>query len=124
MSAEARRSGGRGPLQHLLLAPDSRGPGRPAGGDARLATRIRACHHESGGTYGVPRITAELRDDGERVNPLVDQLGRKRSGTGTPVSSNGGVGLHAWPARRWGPACAGPHCFVAGTGFEPATSGL
>ncbi|MYX56847.1 IS3 family transposase, partial [Streptomyces sp. SID8382] len=36
--------------------------------DARLATRIRAVHHESGGTYGVPRITAELRDDGERVN--------------------------------------------------------
>ncbi|MYX60728.1 IS3 family transposase, partial [Streptomyces sp. SID8382] len=26
--------------------------------DARLATRIRAVHHESGGTYGVPRITA------------------------------------------------------------------
>ncbi|WP_216588316.1 IS3 family transposase [Streptomyces brasiliscabiei] len=25
-------------------------------------------HHGSGDTYGVPRITAELRDDGERVN--------------------------------------------------------
>lgn len=25
-------------------------------------------HHGSGGTYGVPRITAELRDDGERIN--------------------------------------------------------
>lgn len=36
--------------------------------DARLATRIRAVHHKSGGTYGVPRITAELRDDGERIN--------------------------------------------------------
>lgn len=36
--------------------------------DARLATRIRACHHESGGTYGVSRITAEFRDEGERVN--------------------------------------------------------
>ncbi|MEU0038362.1 IS3 family transposase [Streptomyces sp. NPDC006333] len=36
--------------------------------DARLANRIRACHHESGGTYGVPRITAELRYEGERVN--------------------------------------------------------
>ncbi|SEE85425.1 Integrase core domain-containing protein [Streptomyces sp. Ag109_O5-10] len=36
--------------------------------DAHLATRIRAVHHESGGTYGVPRITAELRDRGERVN--------------------------------------------------------
>ncbi|MEV6994412.1 IS3 family transposase [Streptomyces sp. NPDC093228] len=36
--------------------------------DARLATRIRAVHRESDGTYGVPRITAELRGDGERVN--------------------------------------------------------
>ncbi|MFJ3941802.1 IS3 family transposase, partial [Streptomyces parvus] len=36
--------------------------------DARLAARIRAVHHGSGGTYGVLRITAELRDDGERIN--------------------------------------------------------
>ncbi len=36
--------------------------------DAHLAARIRAGHHASDGTYGVPRITAELRDDGERVN--------------------------------------------------------
>lgn len=34
--------------------------------DAALAARIRAVHRESDGTYGVPRITAELRDDGER----------------------------------------------------------
>lgn len=36
--------------------------------DARLATRIRTVHHESDGTYGVPRIAAELREAGERVN--------------------------------------------------------
>ncbi|MEU6062858.1 IS3 family transposase [Streptomyces sp. NPDC047097] len=36
--------------------------------DARLATRIRAVHLESDGTYGVPRITAELREEGEQVN--------------------------------------------------------
>ncbi|MGV4988709.1 IS3 family transposase [Streptomyces sp. NRAIS4] len=36
--------------------------------DARLAARIRAVHRESGGAYGVPRITAELREAGERVN--------------------------------------------------------
>ncbi|MYU07469.1 IS3 family transposase [Streptomyces sp. SID8366] len=36
--------------------------------DVRLATRIRAVHHESRGTYGVPRITAELRETGERIN--------------------------------------------------------
>ncbi|MFE3410817.1 IS3 family transposase, partial [Streptomyces mirabilis] len=36
--------------------------------DARLAARIRAIHRASDGTYGVPRITAELREDGEVVN--------------------------------------------------------
>ncbi|WP_443067507.1 IS3 family transposase [Streptomyces sp. NBC_01426] len=36
--------------------------------DARLAARIRVVHLDSDGTYGVPRITAELRDEGERVN--------------------------------------------------------
>jgi transposase-like protein len=36
--------------------------------DAALAARIRAVHRESNGTYGVPRITAELREKGERVN--------------------------------------------------------
>ncbi len=36
--------------------------------DARLAARIRAVHRESDGTYGVPRITAELRETGERIN--------------------------------------------------------
>jgi transposase InsO family protein len=36
--------------------------------DVALAARIRAVHRESDGTYGVPRITAELRDDGERIN--------------------------------------------------------
>jgi transposase InsO family protein len=36
--------------------------------DARLAARIRAVHRESDGTYGVPRITAELREAGEGVN--------------------------------------------------------
>ncbi|GAA3370124.1 hypothetical protein GCM10017744_092620 [Streptomyces antimycoticus] len=36
--------------------------------DARLATRIRLIHRASDGTYGVPRITAELREDGEAVN--------------------------------------------------------
>ncbi|MDQ0778767.1 transposase InsO family protein [Streptomyces aurantiacus] len=36
--------------------------------DAQLAARIRAVHRASEGTYGVPRITAELRENGEVVN--------------------------------------------------------
>jgi transposase InsO family protein len=36
--------------------------------DAVLAKRIRAVHATFDGTYGVPRITAELRDRGVRVN--------------------------------------------------------
>lgn len=37
--------------------------------EAGLAARIRKVHQDSNGTYGVPRITAELRDkDGPAVN--------------------------------------------------------
>ncbi|MDC2952391.1 IS3 family transposase [Streptomyces heilongjiangensis] len=36
--------------------------------DVALAERIRAVHAEWDGTYGRPRITAELREAGERVN--------------------------------------------------------
>ncbi|MFJ8009529.1 IS3 family transposase [Streptomyces fagopyri] len=36
--------------------------------DARLAARMRVVHRESDGPYGVPRITAELREEGERIN--------------------------------------------------------
>ncbi|SEO98101.1 HTH-like domain-containing protein [Actinacidiphila rubida] len=36
--------------------------------DRILAAEIREVHGESGGAYGSPRITAELRDKGRRVN--------------------------------------------------------
>jgi transposase InsO family protein len=39
-----------------------------AAADARLAARIRVVHRDSAGTYGVPRITAELRETGHVVN--------------------------------------------------------
>lgn len=36
--------------------------------DAKLAARIRKVHQDADGTYGAPRITAELRETGELVN--------------------------------------------------------
>ncbi|WP_420857083.1 IS3 family transposase [Streptomyces chilikensis] len=36
--------------------------------DQRLAARIREVHADSGGAYGSPRVTAELRDTGLHVN--------------------------------------------------------
>jgi len=36
--------------------------------DRLLAERIREVHRESAGAYGSPRVTAELRDKGLRVN--------------------------------------------------------
>jgi transposase InsO family protein len=35
--------------------------------DAALTAKIRAIHADSGGQYGVPRVLAELRDQGEEV---------------------------------------------------------
>ncbi|MER7901613.1 IS3 family transposase [Streptomyces sp. NPDC096046] len=55
--------------------------------DARLAARIRAVHRESEGTYGVARITAELREAGERVN-------HKR--TARVMRGAGLAGVDAW----------------------------
>ncbi|WP_432159199.1 IS3 family transposase [Streptomyces sp. bgisy153] len=36
--------------------------------DRALAERIRAVHTDSDGAYGSPRITAELRADGRKIN--------------------------------------------------------
>lgn len=45
--------------------------------DASFTVRIRAVHKESDGTYGAPRITAELREtSGEAVNKRVARLMR------------------------------------------------
>jgi putative transposase len=45
-----------------------RGPSDRALGDAELAERIRAIHRRSRGTYGCPRVHAELVAEGERVS--------------------------------------------------------
>jgi transposase InsO family protein len=39
-----------------------------AAADDRLEARIRVIHQESAGAYGVPRVTTELREDGQVVN--------------------------------------------------------
>jgi Transposase and inactivated derivatives len=39
-----------------------------AAADAQLVARIKKIHTEFDGTYGSPRITAELRDAGQKVN--------------------------------------------------------
>lgn len=51
--------------RHLAGAEARSGRARA---DAELAERIVEIHQESDGTYGAPRVTAELRDVGERVN--------------------------------------------------------
>jgi putative transposase len=45
-----------------------RPPSARARRDAELTTTIRAIHTESRGTYGVPRVHAELRDSGTRCS--------------------------------------------------------
>ncbi|MFD7079984.1 transposase [Streptomyces sp. NPDC059918] len=55
-------------FQFPLLAFDCRGPGRPAGRRCPARGSYPGRAPGVGGTYGVPRITAELRDDGQRVN--------------------------------------------------------
>ena len=46
----------------------SRGPSARAVSDAELADAIRGAHARSRGTYGVPRIWADLRDAGHHVS--------------------------------------------------------
>jgi hypothetical protein len=48
-----------------------------------LAAQITAVHAASGGTYGSPRVTAELRDQGVRVNrKRVERIMRQRAVVG------------------------------------------
>ncbi|MEU2835340.1 IS3 family transposase [Streptomyces lavendulae] len=51
--------------------------------DQVLAEEIRKVHTESGGAYGSPRVTAELREQGHVVG-LLRFDGHRRSGVSAP----------------------------------------
>ena len=58
------------------------GPSTRARGDAELTQRIIAVHEESGGTYGAPRVHAELHAQGrphsrKRIARLMRAAGRR-----------------------------------------------
>ncbi|MEU0730642.1 IS3 family transposase [Streptomyces sp. NPDC006140] len=73
--------------------------------DAELAGRITEIHAESDGSYGAPRVTAELRDEGERVNgKRVARVMRKFNIVGLHLRQEG---PHHHP-RAGGDAGAGP----------------
>jgi transposase InsO family protein len=65
-----------------------------AAADAALTERIRAIHAASRGTYGAPRVHAELQEDGLRV-------GRKR--VARLMRAAGLVGVHRRRRRRADP---------------------
>jgi hypothetical protein len=58
------------------------GPSPRARQDGELTDRIIEVHDQSGGTYGAPRVHAELRDQGrrhsrKRIARLMRQAGRR-----------------------------------------------
>jgi hypothetical protein len=69
--------------------------------DARLARRIRKIHKESDGTYGAPRVTAELKDAGIDVNhKRVERVMRRIGNRITPTAArqdNGRTDDHPAP---------------------------
>ena len=67
----------------------SRGPSERDRSDEELTARIRTIHAESHGTYGVPRVNAELRESGERVN-------RKRIARLMRAAGIAGVSRRRW----------------------------
>lgn len=68
-----------------------RGPSPRAQDDEAVLRAIRRFHQRSRGTYGVPRIHRDLRDDGVRV-------GRKRVARLMRGASLRGVSRRKWPA--------------------------
>jgi putative transposase len=80
-----------------------RPPSERSRGDAALLERTRAIHERSKGTYGVPRVHAELKAHGERVGRK--RVARLMHGAGLEgVSRRKGT----WTTRRDGDARQAP----------------
>lgn len=77
-----------------FLAWSARGPSTRQGADRALLAAIGTIHHASRGTYGAPRVHAELRADGVAV-------GRKR--VARLMREAGLVGVHRRRHRRPAP---------------------
>ena len=78
----------------------ARPPSTHATEDERLATHIRAVHTESDGTYGSPRIHAELREQGLSTSrKRVARLMREQ-------------GIQAVPTKRFRTTTDSDHAFV------------
>lgn len=77
--------------------------------NARLARRIREIHKESDGTYGIPRVTAELKAAGTDVNHKRVERVMRRIGV---------QGVHLRKKVRHDPRALGR------TGARPPPAGL
>ena len=99
-----------------------RRPSQRSETDAALIAAIQVAHAASRGTYGAPRIHAELAAKGTaywtQAGGAIDDAGRSRRCEPTPVRHHHGQGW--WPAGA-GPGRARPHGRSAGgTGGEAA----
>jgi transposase InsO family protein len=84
--------------------------------DNRLVDQIRQIHRDTAGTYGSPRITAELRAQGVVVNhKRVERLMREHEVVGVHLRRRHRTTLPR-PGRPGRPRPAGPRLHRSGSG--------
>ena len=69
-----------GVAESTFYARRSRGPSAAEGRRGRLDAAVRACFEASGGTYGSPRVRAQLRRDGLAVSKKSVEASMARQG--------------------------------------------
>lgn len=87
-----------------------RSPSARAEADAALTERIAAAHQGSDGTYGAPRIHAELAEDGVHI-------GRKRVERLMKQAGLAGVSRRRRPRTTWRDARVRPACDLVDRNF-------